>query len=367
MSAITNELAIHHPGAKQHGVEECVIVSYRPVNPVSNDSDIVFQVNGTGRDYILLSDSKIYCQLRVLRADGDAVVAGDNVAFVNLSLHSLFRQVDISLNQQIITSNIGVNYPYKAIFDVLLKYQHAMTECHLESAGFFKDQAHAMDTIASNSGHLQRRALAQQGWVDFEGVLHMDVAQQPKAILNGVQLGVKLHQHDDSFRLISDGTEYTVEIKDAELRLCQLRVSPTVMLAHSERLAKSPAVYPFYKSSVKAFAIPKGSFNWSIDDIFHGLVPNKLIVAFVSSAAYNGTLGTNPFNFRHFDLSYLEFARNSRSVPAPAFQPKFTANTAVPGEYCSTGYVNSFLSLFNKRHSDNETNFIRRGDYPGEF
>ena len=74
-------------------------------------------------------------RVKVSRTDGEDFKADDEVAYTNLSLHSLFRQVDVSLNQQVMTSNVGVNYPYKAMLDVLLGYGHDSRESMVQSEG----------------------------------------------------------------------------------------------------------------------------------------------------------------------------------------------------------------------------------------
>ena len=365
MTVITNELALFQPGSKNYGIEECDYVSYRPSGQISNSSPIEFQISGTSSEYVLLSKTRLYVKVRVLKDDDDtAILPEHNVAFVNNAMHSLFRQVDVSLNQQVVTATVGVNYPYKSLIDVLLNHGEGQTG-RLMSSGYYKDQAYAMDTIAGNSGHLMRKNLAQQGIVDFEGVLHVDIAQQPKAILNGVQIGVKLYQHDDSFRLISDGAKYKIAIDEAELKVCHLRVNPSIMLAHSERLSKSPAIYPFFKSNIKTYTIPSGSFTWSIDDIFHGFVPQKILVAFVAADAYAGKLELNPFNFFHYNCNYLEFAKYGRSIQATAFQPKFELNPEAAGEYKHTGYINDYLSIFKEDDDTSDGSFITRSDYAG--
>ena len=98
----------------------------------------------------------------------------------------------------------------------------------------------------------------------------MDVCQQPKAILNGVQLTVKLFQSGDNFRLFSpSGTKYSVEITDAVLKVCNVTVQPSVLVAQNEMLLKTPAQYPLWKSDIKTYSIAAGSHTFSIDDIFH--------------------------------------------------------------------------------------------------
>lgn len=232
-----------------------------------------------------------------------------------------------------------------------------------------------MDDFDANASCSLRQTLTKRGIeADFESQLHMDVWQQNKALLNGVEVGVKLHQSSDKFRLFSQddatasppliGHGYQVEITEAKLKVCYLTLNPSVVLAHTTRLKKSPALYPYYESNVKTFTIAQGDSAFSRDDIFHGVVPNKLIVGFVTSQAYSGAYNKNPFNFQNFGLNYLELAVGGRSVPGEPFQPKFMADPSQPGQYLSTGYSHEYQSLFKNKYPQEQGNSIQRSDFP---
>ena len=241
MTAMKNELALFHPGARERAVKSVHWVNHRPVSQINNTSAIEFDVSGTQVAYILPSKTRLNVKLRLLKENGEVVEPTDDVSLVNLALHSLFRQVDVSLNQTLITSTVGVNYGYKAMIDALLSYNFDVKESQIQSEGYYKDTAFFMDA-ASNAGHVQRKLLTKGGVIDFESPLHMDVCQQPKAILNGVQLTVKLFQSGDNFRLFSpSGTKYSVEITDAVLKVCNVTVQPSVLVAQNEMLLKTPA------------------------------------------------------------------------------------------------------------------------------
>ena len=370
MSAINKELALFSPAPIERAVQEVFYVDKRPQEPISKRGPITFQLSETSSKYFLPYKTRLAAKVRLLKTDDKPVDQTDEVCLVNLSLHSLFRQVDIALQQQIVTPTVGTNYPYKAMFDVLLNHGHDAKETQLQSEGYYKDSAGSFDNSKSNTGALLRTQLTKFGYeVDFEGHLHMDIAQQPKAILNGVPVTIKLFQHDDSFRLLSGGTKYQVQITDAVLKVCYLDVNPSVVLAHNEQLAKSPAVYPFYKSNIKTFGISSGSLAFTQDDIFHGLIPNKLIVAFTSSKAYSGDYTKNPFNFHHYKLNYLELAVDGHSIPSVPFQPKYLQHTYTESGQdltvdLETGYIREYLNLYKNSYVQSDGNLINRADYP---
>ena len=59
---------------------------------------------------------------------------------MNLFLHSLFSQVDISLNEQLISASTNT-YPYRAMIEALLNYGEEAKTSKLSTAMFYKDTA----------------------------------------------------------------------------------------------------------------------------------------------------------------------------------------------------------------------------------
>ena len=97
-------------------------ISYRPVSQITKGSPIQFTIPGSSSDYKDLRKMNRHLKCKIKRQDGEAVEQDAKVGFVNLALQSLFRQVDVTLQQQNTTSGVGLNYPYKAMIDTLLKF-----------------------------------------------------------------------------------------------------------------------------------------------------------------------------------------------------------------------------------------------------
>ena len=72
-------------------------------------------------------------------------------------------------------------------------------------------------------------------------------------------------------------------------------------MAHEKLLQEQPDMYPYQRSEIKTTSIATGQYWLSVDDLFQGLVPNKLIGGLVSSAAYTRDYGKNPFYFQPFN------------------------------------------------------------------
>ena len=136
------------------------------------------------------------------KVDGSPIASPVNkVAFVNLTLHSLFRQVDLFLQNKVISPNISVNYAYKAMLDVLLHYGFPSKESQLQSELYYKDIGPKEAIVGGGNGGLDSRDdFTRTGEsVAMEGPLHLDICQQEQPMLNGVSLGLKLHPQNAHF------------------------------------------------------------------------------------------------------------------------------------------------------------------------
>ena len=64
----------------------------------------------------------------------------------------------------------------------------------------------------------------------------------------------------------------------------------------------------------------------------------------ISNEAFNGSFGTNPFNFRHFDLSKLEVSFDGHNVYGKAFVPRLADRL----------YLRSYMSLYQALNSSTQ-------------
>ena len=295
-AVIPKEIAVFLKPKEIKGIDTVYYVNYRAKNQIRKNSPVEIVVPSSTQDLTLLSASRLHVRARILDEAGkplswsDPTTGGDtpDVAVVNLAVASIWRQIDLQLNTQIISPNISVNYPYKAIFDTLLNYSSDAKKSSLQAQGFYKDLAYQFNS-SSNSGHLLRKKLFEHESVaDFEGPLFLDVCQQERAILNGVEILIKAFPSSDSFRLLSGNrTPYQVEILDCYMRACHIKLNPTAVVGINDQLKRTPTIYPMLTSSLKAYTIPSQTFMYSLEDIFNSFVPAELCIAFVKSKAYS--------------------------------------------------------------------------------
>jgi hypothetical protein len=100
---------VSHP-ATQTSVESGIYVEYHSVSSIRDGAPIKFDVTASGDDYIDLADSFLYARAKIIRANGDKLDAADTAEPVKNFLHSLFSQVDISLNGTLIASSMNTQH-----------------------------------------------------------------------------------------------------------------------------------------------------------------------------------------------------------------------------------------------------------------
>jgi len=155
----------------------------------------------------------LYVQAKITKRNGTALEATTVVAPVNLFLHSLFSQVDISLNGTQVTSSTNT-YPYRAMLKTLLSYGGDAKKSQLTSAMYYEDQPGRMDAFTvdnvdtRNSGLVERRKFTTQSkTVDMIGIIHADMFFQSRYLLNEVDVKIKLTRSRDEFCTMSAADE----------------------------------------------------------------------------------------------------------------------------------------------------------------
>ncbi|XP_035227922.1 uncharacterized protein F54H12.2-like [Stegodyphus dumicola] len=185
--------------------------------------------------------------------------------------------------------------------------------------------------------------------LDLVGPLHFDLATQPKLLVNGVNVRIKLERHKDVFTLMSANDNYKIRIQLAKLYVRKVSVAPSILIAHEKALEKGVIKMPIRRIDIKSFAISSGLQSTTIANAFIGQLPTRLILGFVSNAAYNGSINRNPFKFHHYNLNYLCILNGGQMIPSKPYQPNFE----------KTFYGRSYLSIFtdlNRYHSSPNIN-----------
>ena len=173
-----SELDLFAVPMTQTAIESGSWLEYNPNSLLNDGTPIEFFVSGTGSDYIDLANTQLYVRAQVLRVDGTPIDNAHHVAPVNLLLHSMFSEVDLKLNDTLVSSTNNT-YAYRAYIETLLSYGESAKQSQLTSSMYYKDVAGSMeesnphDAGALNLGMKKRHALVNAGRVvDLLGCIH---------------------------------------------------------------------------------------------------------------------------------------------------------------------------------------------------
>jgi hypothetical protein len=87
--------------------------------------------------------------------DDTALDVGADVGPVNLSMHSLFSDVSVNLNEKLVSPPTSL-YPYRAYIETLLSYGPAAKESQLTGVVWYKDTPFLQQDLTVHFSQIKR-------------------------------------------------------------------------------------------------------------------------------------------------------------------------------------------------------------------
>ena len=189
--------------------------------------------------------------------------------------------------------------------------------------------------------------------------MHADVFNIDKLLLDDIDLDIEFYKNNDSFCLLG-APGFSLQIDEFVLNVRKVKISEQVLLAHAMALERTTAFYPICRVEVQARTIAGGVMTDKFENMIKGPLPKRIVIGMVESAAYNGQLNKNPFNFQTFNVKEIDVSVDGEQVPYQPFQ--FSSSKENPRN------VQAYYSLF----SDNVANYqngndIRLFEYPSGY
>jgi len=315
---VTNNLDLFSVPPMQKSVENGKYVDYHPINTIDNGSPIEFEIPASGDEFLDLCNSLLYVKVKVVQQNDQALGADLRVAPVNLFLHSLFNQVDISLNGTLVTTATDT-YGYRSYIETLLSYGDDAKKTQLTSSLFHKDEAGKFDSTHldganANAGFVWRnRFIRESRSLDMIGRIHADLFFQDRYLLNEVNVKIRLIRSRDQFSLMGMA-QHKVVIESAILYIRKVKLSSEMFMDIAKTLESTNAKYPIRRVICKSVTVPQNFYDLSHEKLFSGQLPNRIIVGLVRNDAFSGHVGHNPYNFNHFNLSEISVYADGQNV-----------------------------------------------------
>ena len=206
------------------------------------------------------------------------------------------------------------------MIETLLSYGKEAKSSHLECELYYKNTAGAMEDMTAktrNEGLAERYDYCKDNQnIDMIGRIHHDMFQQDKLLLNKVDMNVTLSRSANEFCLLSSTKkEYKVVFKEAVLLVKRVTASDHATSTIEKTLERGRAKYTIDNIQCKDITIPPGNRSLVEDRLFNGKIPDRVIVVFVDNDAFHGSYNTNPFNFKHMNISEIGLSINGQPVP----------------------------------------------------
>ena len=328
-----SQLESMHTGDLVQGqIEYGYWTTEKPVNPVENSTTIEFNVEGNGNEMNELSSCYLKVDAKITKADGSALDGGMHVAPINNLVHSLWNQVDVLLNDQLVSSR-ETQHALRSYIETVMNYEEEALTTRQTASLFYKDTAGQMDIAdpaGANKGLEARSNYSKEsGVIELIDRLHIDFFLQDKPLVNGVRMRIKLYKNKDTFLLMSSAAQpaFKLQIMDVTLHMRKIRLVDEVY----KNIVSQDVVYPITRVETKDYLSPQGVKSFYLTNVSNGILPKRIILALVLNDAYNGSYTLNPYNFQHFGLSKLELNVNGIVYGGKPLEFDFAANKYLAG------------------------------------
>ncbi|GFT65681.1 uncharacterized protein F54H12.2 [Trichonephila clavipes] len=135
---VKSELELFNLPGTQTVIQDGQWKQFHPLSNVFDNAPVEFHISGSAEDYIDLSQTQLYVEAKIVKVDNTPITKDDTIGPVNLFLHSLFSQVDVSLNDRVV-SNSSNTYPYRSYIETLLNHGYDSKTSQLTAELFYKD------------------------------------------------------------------------------------------------------------------------------------------------------------------------------------------------------------------------------------
>ena len=320
------------------------------------------------------------------------LTANKKVGPINNVIHSIFSNVEVQLNNTVV-SEPSNNHAFLCYIAKLLSHDNEYFRQKGWIFGWNKDEAGQMEnkvpvfksdvTKAEVSGTNVVTEVAKDGnplgtrknwWfyekngnllyktAEFQDRLMVAPLNQERFIPFGVDLYITLTKASPQFYMMNDedGKNYEISVKKAQLLVDYVILESSLFQKITS--VKRPLIrLPLLRSTVIPKDIESGIWKKNITHLFDGKpLPKRIVIGFVDNQNYAGHYEKNPFNFKHFNINYLQVYKNGTRLKSLPFEPDFAKNN----------YLDSFLSLYQGtglRIHHNECLDIEKQEYSRGF
>ncbi|XP_053204034.1 uncharacterized protein F54H12.2-like [Panonychus citri] len=144
----------------------------------------------------------------------------------------------------------------------------------------------------------------------------------------------------DGFSLIkydaADTAKYEIKFEKFSLHIKRVKLFPEAQKSIIAGLEKGPAKYFITRNDTRVFSIPSGQSSASIENVYHGVLPRRILIGLVKDAAQEESIYLDPFEFKHFNTNFISLNVDGNMIPSIPYSPNFSSNY----------YMREFINLY---------------------
>jgi hypothetical protein len=335
-------------------VDISTVASYKhvfyPMKTAStNDRFYQFNLGDLGDRYLLMDTIELYIRGQLLKPDGKPIHVDpidQNVCLVNYPLTALFNRATLEIGHNQLEINDS-HYIYTSFIKSLGWLEEGFKM--RESMGFRidYDAEPGPDPLPEmwNDTCNNRNVVLQEhpNGVEFTGYVPLDLFSTESPLLPDVPLKLTLNRSDPDFYLITKkdnkDADYRFDIQDIYLKAVSVDTLDSIKkkvnhimstveefytdeektvdgepVKKARRVDPKKANYRYDSWLIRTMTVPQHAQYASFPSVFRGIIPRKILIAFISQEAMAGRKELNPFLFHHINVKNITVQRNSEPV-----------------------------------------------------
>lgn len=244
---------------------------YYPIADIEDEAPIEFVVRKDMKNYIDMTGTRLHGCFKIVKDNGTDIgeLATDNVSICNLFPHTLFKIVDVHLNDNSVVDLSSATYHYGAFLNIFLSYGKNVKESMLEGSSLYiEDDVENFppnfDTTNDRKALLKRNSLIKNSQkCHFVIELQVDVLKCPRLLPPNVEIKFNFIRNDKRFGILSPTADYKVKLISLNLEIKKITVDDKIFRNYQSELLKKNATFPFTQTKRKHFVIPTGACDYT--------------------------------------------------------------------------------------------------------
>ena len=360
--AVENSLALFDLPPSVVSYNKTFVKELLPLNTLTREGPYHFRLYS---DSSFCDLSRTYIQLILSlekKSDGDWIPISDtnddkNTALIQNFGLSFIRQLKIAINS-IEVYNSTELYPFLAYINREFFNTFGSNMGLREATGYSTDRSG--DSSEQNNpkggGFTIRKQMVESGKKCVTLTrLEFDLASQPRLLLSNTDILFSIWASSDKFLVLSpqypaplapaqanegaeeraariaaegqatpNSTDYRIKVHDVRLYCTLVDVVQSLQNSIAKQLESTPAKYPIRRLEMRKLFMPEGMTNLSFN-CFQTVLPRRVLVFFVETAAFDGSTEKSPFEFKHANVQTISIESGGLYIPSTPYMLDYGA------------------------------------------